>query len=264
METTRAPGWQRHATRTLLVAGLVGLVAVFLLLRYAVVTDYMYHALVKDPERHVPAGPVIVAPADGRVLYIRRIENGTIPEVVKRGVPVPMSDHLKTDPGTVFPSGFLVGIYMNGDSVHINRVPIEGRVKRQIIFNGPHMDMSAAERRILLTQLVPGVVSLKKLFGIAPYDIEDEADFVLKSARETLVLEDVRETDVYVTRIADYAVGKILTWVGEGEVVETGQRLGMITWGSQTDVFFADTPGVEIKVAVGEFVYGGETVLATY
>ena len=38
----------------------------------------------------------------------------------------------------------------------------------------------------------------------------------------------------------------------------------MITWGSQTDLFIEETPGMQIEVRVGDYVYGGETVLATY
>jgi cation transport ATPase len=33
-------------------------------------------------------------------------------------------------------------------------------VAQRIVFNGPHMDMTAAETTIILTQLVPGWVSL--------------------------------------------------------------------------------------------------------
>ncbi len=258
------PGWRRAGARGLFALLLLILAGMFLLLRFAVVTDYMYHALVKDPERTVPPGRVIVAPADGTVLYVKRVEAGLIPELVKRGVPVPLTEHLKTAPETAFGSGTLVGIYMNSDGVHVNRVPISGEIKQRIIFNGPHIDMSEAERVIILTQLLPGLASFKKLLGLPPYDIDGKADFVLKSARETLVLEDIRGVRVYVTRIADYSVGKILTWVGEGEAVETGQKLGMITWGSQTDIFFEDSPGIRPRARVSEFVYAGESVLATY
>ena len=64
--------------------------------------------------------------------------------------------------------------------------------------------------------------------------------------------------------IADYYVGKILTWVDEGQKVARGQKLGMITWGSQTDVLFEETPGMKVLVRPGEYAYGGETVIATY
>jgi phosphatidylserine decarboxylase len=65
-------------------------------------------------------------------------------------------------------------------------------------------------------------------------------------------------------RIADYYVGKILTWVGEDEAVDRGQRMGLISWGSQTDIYIEETPGLAVTVRVGEYVYGGETILATY
>jgi phosphatidylserine decarboxylase len=248
----------------LLGTGLLALLGVLVLLRFAYVTDYVEHGLVKDPERRTPNGRVIVAPADGTLLYVQRVEGGVIPEVVKRGVRVPLTDHFKTASNTRFPDGYLLGIFMSWTGVHVNRVPISGVIERQAIFNGPHMDMSDAERAILWTQLIPGWVSLKKLLGRPPYDLADKAEFVLKSARETLVIRDARDTQVYVVRIADYGVGKILTWVSEGEAVHTGQRLGMIVAGSQTDVFFADTPGLRLRVDAGEYVYGAETVLATY
>jgi len=252
------------ASLAFFVAGLALLAVAVLLLRITVVTDYLYHATVKDPERTPPAGDVIVAPADGRVLYVRRVEDGIVPEIVKRGVPVPLTRHLKTDPERSFAPGWLIGIYMNGDGVHVNRVPIAGVIEKRIIFNGPHMDMTAAETTIIMTQLVPGWVSFKKMLGWPPYEIEDDAEFVLKSARETMVIRDVRGASVYVARIADYSVGKILTWVHEGEQVETGQKLGMITWGSQTDLYIEETPGTRVRVVPGEFVYGAETVIATY
>ncbi len=248
----------------LFVVGLTLLGAMFLFLRIGVTTDHLYHAMVKDPERTPPSGQVIVSPADGTVLYVRRVEAGTIPQVVKRGVAVPLADHLKLPAEELPAAGWLVGVYMNLDSVHVNRVPLGGKLVAQHIWNGPHMDMSDAEPKIILGGLIPGWVSGKKLVGLPPFDIEDDADFVLKSARETLIVEDVRGARHYVVRIADFYVGKILTWVDVGQEVATGERLGMITWGSQTDVFIEDSPGVEMQVSVGDFVYGGETVLATY
>lgn len=250
--------------RVALLVGLAALGVVLLLLRMTVITDYLYAATVKDPDRTPPPGNVIVAPADGTVLYVRRVTGGVVPEVVKRGVRVPLGDHLKYRPDRPPADGWLIGIYMNSDGVHVNRVPIGGRVLRRVVYNGPHMDMSPTERTVILTQLVPGLVALRKLLGLAPYAIENRADYVLKSARETLLIEDLRGARVWVVRIADYWVGKILTWVAEGDTVETGQRLGMITWGSQTDVFVEDSPGLTVRAQVGKFVHGGETVLATY
>ncbi len=258
--------WRRVAGWMIFAAGVAVLLWIILLLRLTVVTDHLYHALVKDPERSAPAGDVLVAPADGTVLYVRRIEDGVIPEVVKLGVPVPVVDHIKFEPERPFASGYLVGIYMNTFGVHINRVPDGGTLERQFIFNGPHMDMTDAETKVILKTLVPGWTSVRKLFGLHPYGFEDDADFVLHSARETLVMRDVRGGRLFIVRIADYYVGKILTWVDVGEELERGQRLGMISWGSQTDLFIEDVEGrtTAIEVGVGQYLYGGETVIASY
>jgi len=255
----------RRTTASLLLAsGLLALALILVLLRFAAVTDYLYHGLVKDPERVAPEGPVVVAPADGRVLYVRRVEGGQIPEVVKRGVAVPLALHLRLDAEPAFPAGWLVGIYMNTDGVHVNRSPVAGTLEERTVWNGPHLEMSEVERTVILTQLLPGWVSVKKLLGMPPYDIERAADFVLASARETLRIRDERGADVYVMRIADYTVGKILTWAAPGDPLALGQRIGMITWGSQTDVFFAAGGSSRPRVSVGDYVYGGETVLARH
>ncbi len=248
----------------LFLAGLALLAFILILLQFPKVTDYLYHAAVKDPERVSPDGSVMVSPADGTVIYIRRIVDGIIPEVVKKGVPVPIVDHLKMQPLRPFKKGYLIGIYMNTHGVHVNRVPDHGILKKQFIFNGPHMNMTSAETTIILSQLIPGMLTLKKILGIPPFNLEDKADYILNSARETLVLEDSRKTYVYIIRIADYWVGRILTWIPVGKHVSRGQKLGMITWGSQTDILFESTPGLKIKVGVGDYVYGGESILATY
>lgn len=244
--------------------GLALLAALLLLLRFAVVTDYLYAALVKDPERRPPAGRVIVAPADGTVLYVKRVRDGIIPEIVKRGVAVPVTDHLKTAPRAAFQDGYLIGIYMNTYGVHVNRAPLSGAIIARTIYNGPHLEMSATETRVILTAFMPGWIDLKKLLGLPPFAIEQSADYILKSARETLAIRDLRGRHLYVIRIADYYVGKILTWVQEGQTVETGQKLGMITWGSQTDLLIEASPGLEARIESGDRVYAGETVLAVY
>lgn len=246
-----------------LMLGIAALVAVFLMLRVSVVTDRFYHTVVKDPERTAPAGNSILSPADGRIIYIKPIENGILPEVVKRGVPIPLEEVIKQTPDKPLENGYLIGIYMNTESVHVQRAPFDGRYVEQIVFNGPHMSMMEMDRKVILTQLVPGWVSMRKALGIDPYAIEEHGDYVLKSARETSVFEDENGQTLYMIRIADFWVGKILTWASPGDELERGERFGMITWGSQVDVCFATEPNLEIQVAVGDYVRAGETILAT-
>jgi phosphatidylserine decarboxylase len=251
-------GWALFASGLLVLGTLLGL------LRLSIVTDHLYHGMVKDPVRYAPAGRVVVAPADGTVIYVKPFRDGVIPEVVKRDVPIPVSEHLQGEADRPLLDGVLIGILMNTQGVHVNRVPNHGTIAQQIVFNGPHLNMTGAEREVILRQLIPGTIAARKLLGLTPFDIEDKADYVRNSARETLILEDERGARIGIVRIADYYVGKILTWVAEGERVERGQKLGLITWGSQTDLLVERTPGLTVTVEPGEYVYGGETVVATY
>jgi phosphatidylserine decarboxylase len=47
-----------------------------------------------------------------------------------------------------------------------------------------------------------------------------------------------------------------------GQVVDKGQIFGMIRVGSQVDLIVPDLPGLTVKVAPGDRVVAGETVLA--
>ncbi len=247
-----------------LVIGLSVFVLVVLLLRLSVVTDHLYHALVKDPQRQIPTGNNIVSPADGTVLYVKKIKDGIIPEVVKKGVAIPLEQLTKCDLAEPIKDAYLIGIYMNTESVHINRVPIDATFVKQTIFNGPHMDMTEQEKAVILTAMIPGLVTVKKLLGLDPFSIEEHGDYILKSARETTVFKDIRGTYLYVIRIADYWVGNILTWIQEDQEVKKGQKMGMITWGSQVDICFEHTPGLKVHVNVGDYIYAGESILASY
>lgn len=199
------------------------------------------------------------------MLYIKKIQNGFIPEVVKKDVAIPLAELIKSDPAKPMNEGYLIGIYMNVESVHITRMPIDGVYEKQIVFNGPHMSMSEQEKAVILTSMIPGLITVKKLLGLDPFSIEKHGDYILKSARETSVFKDVRGTFVYVIRIADFWVGNILTWIEEGQQVKKGQKIGMITWGSQVDICFEHTPGLKLhNVKVGDYIYAGETILASY
>src|SRR5579872_3946526 len=54
----------------------------------------------RDPERQVPAGPVAVSPADGKVVAVKQQEKG----------------------------GNRISIFLNVFDVHVNRAPIAGKV----------------------------------------------------------------------------------------------------------------------------------------
>src|SRR4051812_6263429 len=66
---------------------------------------------------------------------------------------------------------------------------------------------------------------------------------------------------VLVVQVAGLLARRIVGWVGQGEVVWAGQKLGMITFGSRTDLIVPLDAAVPV-VTVGQRVVGGQTVLA--
>ncbi|MFT9014849.1 MAG: phosphatidylserine decarboxylase [Acetobacter sp.] len=63
-----------------------------------------------------------------------------------------------------------------------------------------------------------------------------------------------------VVQIAGLVARRIVCSVTEGMKVETGERFGLIRFGSRTDLYLP--PGVEPLVSVGQTMVGGETVMA--
>lgn len=60
-------------------------------------------------------------------------------------------------------------------------------------------------------------------------------------------------------QIAGLVARRIIFWKKEGDQVSTGERVGLIKFGSRVDVFFPK--GSKISVHVGDRVRAGETVL---
>jgi phosphatidylserine decarboxylase len=163
----------------------------------------------RDPERAVPAqAGQVVAPADGRVLVAGEAEAAAAP------------------PG----SWKQISIFLSPLDVHINRIPIDGRVSR--------------------VQYTPGRF-------LAAYRPE--------SAREN------ERNEVYIERdggtlVCRQVVGvlarRLVCRVAPGASVRTGERYGLMKFGSRIDLYLP--PRSTLRVAVGDRVRGGETVVATW
>jgi phosphatidylserine decarboxylase len=96
---------------------------VFLLVAYILWRIYF----LRDPKRNIPEGPVMVSPADGFVVYIKKVTAGEIPYSIKKQRKIVLSElsgveEMKRCNGT------LIGIFMTPRSVHRNRVPLSGKV----------------------------------------------------------------------------------------------------------------------------------------
>jgi phosphatidylserine decarboxylase len=113
--------------------------------------------------------------------------------------------------------------------VHINRAPITGRISR--------------------IAYVPGK------FVNADLDKASE-----DNERQHFLIEGSDGVKVGFTQIAGLVARRILSFVREGDVVEAGQRVGLIRFGSRVDVFLP--AGTSPKVLLGQRTIAGETILA--
>ena len=122
-----------------------------------------------------------------------------------------------------------VSIFMSVFDVHINRAPISGRIKR--------------------IAYVPGK------FVNADLDKASE-----DNERQHILIEGSQGLRIGFTQIAGLVARRILSFVREGDAVDTGQRVGLIRFGSRVDVYLP--AGTSPKVLLGQRSIAGETVLA--
>jgi len=214
-------------------AGLRLAVAIFgqTTLALALAFSLMMLCFWRDPER-VPREKdgVVLSPADGKVVYIRSVDEGSLPLVTKGG----RGYLLRELTGTSLLAGpaHLIGVEMNLLDVHVNRCPIAGQVK-------------------LLKHIEGKFTSLRK----------DEAPFV--NERLTTVIENASLTLV-VVQVASRLVRCIEGYLSLGETVSAGQRLGVIRFGSLVAIVLPRREDVRVEVKPGERVKAGISVLARY
>jgi phosphatidylserine decarboxylase len=121
-----------------------------------------------------------------------------------------------------------ISIFLSVWDVHVNRAPYGGTVRTVVYTPGKFLAAYRPEASRL-----------------------NEAN--------TVTLEDHGRTFV-VKQIAGVLARRIVCRVRPGDVLEKGQRYGLIRFGSRTDLLLPAT--AELVVRVGDVVRGGETVLA--
>ena len=122
-----------------------------------------------------------------------------------------------------------VSVFMNVFDCHVNRAPIAGEV------------IEIAYR--------PG-----KFFN-ASLD-KASAD----NERNSLLIEIPDGRQIAVVQIAGLVARRIVSFVQPKQMLRTGQRFGLIRFGSRVDVYLPD--GVQPLVSIGQTMVSGETVIA--
>ncbi len=123
-----------------------------------------------------------------------------------------------------------ISVFMNVFDCHVNRAPLPGTVKT--------------------VAYTPGV------FLNAELDKASEGN-----ERNGIVLETAHGP-VGVVQIAGLVARRIACFVGEGEELAAGQRIGLIRFGSRVDVYLP--VAANVLVAEGQTMIAGETVIARF
>lgn len=160
----------------------------------------------RDPERKTPAQKgIIVSPADGKVIVVREnISNSYVGNNCKQ-----------------------ISIFMSPLNVHVNRIPISGKVEHLKYYEGKFIaafDDKASENNEMMET---GIVS--------------------------------NEGKVLFTQIAGFLARRIVNELKIGNNVTIGDRFGMIKFGSRVDIFVPGNWAPNVKL--NDNVHAGETIL---
>jgi phosphatidylserine decarboxylase len=121
-----------------------------------------------------------------------------------------------------------ISIFLSIFNVHVNRVPVSGKIE-SFKYN-------------------PGK------FHIAAFDKAS-----LENEQTAMVISD-GNTKILVKQIAGIIARRIACYVHPGDIVQKGERYGLIYFGSRVDIFLP--PDAEIKVKMGDRVKGAINIIA--
>lgn len=162
----------------------------------------------RNPDRYPPENDkAIVAPADGKVIFVGKVPEDRYfggAEVTK------------------------VSIFMNVFNVHVNRVPLDGKVIAQFYNKGQFFNASL-----------------------------DKAS--LENEQSGLLLETGTGLKILCVQIAGLIARRIVSYPETGDSLERGRRYGLIRFGSRVDLYFP--AGINVTVRLGETTVAGESVV---
>jgi phosphatidylserine decarboxylase len=131
-----------------------------------------------------------------------------------------------------FPNGraLRISIFLSIFNVHVNRIPWTGKVTQVRYFPGAFLDARNFESAVRNEQLWIDMV-------------------------------DPRGMPMRCKQISGAIARRIVCWLKAGDEVMRGERLGMIKFGSRTDLLLPTDAAREVCVKVGDVVKGAKTIL---
>ena len=122
-----------------------------------------------------------------------------------------------------------ISVFMNVFNCHVNRLPISGTITKVAYRPGKFLNASL-----------------------------DKAS--VDNERNALAVRLPDGRDYAVVQIAGLVARRIVCDVKAGQALRTGERFGMIRFGSRLDIYLP--PGIQPLIALGQSTLAGETVLA--
>ncbi|MFN4112154.1 MAG: phosphatidylserine decarboxylase family protein [Ignavibacteria bacterium] len=163
----------------------------------------------RDPERNTPDGEnLLISPADGKVISVIQTYD---------------DEFLNSD-------CYKIAIFMSPLNVHVNRIPISGKVEYLKYHPGKYL-VAFEEKSSLNNERMS--IGINSKFGKIKF-----------------------------TQIAGFVARRIVNDLKLQQEVRAGERFGMIKFGSRVDVFLPKN--ATIKVKPEDNVYAGETILAIF
>jgi len=158
----------------------------------------------RDPYRELPNKKnIIISPADGVITNIVNINDPEIGDAT------------------------LISIFLNVYNVHVNRMPIDGK--------------------IIKVRNIPG-----KFLAAFDHKSSDENE-----RTEILVKTEIGK--IRIKQIAGLIAKRIICYAKKGDEMKIGNRLGYIRFGSRTDLILPKD--VNLVVKIGQKVKGNKTIL---
>jgi phosphatidylserine decarboxylase len=151
------------------------------------------------------------------------------------GLVIAISD-VVPDAGLGLGSGIYtrISIFLNVFDVHVNRIPAEGVVRERIYRPGKFVNASLDKASVDNERLALAL----QLTGEHPY----------------------KDKLLGVVQIAGLIARRIICDAQQGRGYKTGERYGIIRFGSRADIYLP--AGLQPLVVVGQRAVGGETILA--
>ncbi len=122
-----------------------------------------------------------------------------------------------------------ISIFLNVFDVHVNRIPVDGIITKIAYHPGKFFNAS----------------------------LDKASDF---NERNSLIIKTPSGHEILVVQIAGLIARRILCGARQDQPVKSGETFGIIRFGSRVDLYLPE--GVAPQVVEGQYMLGGETILA--